>query len=78
MLTLMQLLNTLKEPLERQLLLEWCQLIEEDAEKVYMLNDELFDNHGIDLSETQMDRLVIVCLSGKYKSAFEVVKLENN
>lgn len=77
MLTLMQLLNALKEPLERELLLEWCKLIAEDEENVYMLNDELFDNHGIEMSEVQMERLVLVCQSGKYKSAFEVGKLEN-
>lgn len=78
MLTLMQLLNVIKEPLDRQLLLEWCQLIAEDSEKVYMFNDDLFDNHGIELSEVQMERLVLVCQNGKYKSAFEVAKLENS
>ena len=76
MLTLIQLLKVIKDKESIESLMIWCRLIADDISEADELAETLDNDFGIELSDLQLDRLIQVCQSGKYKSAFELNTLQ--
>jgi len=72
MLTLMQILKVITDEMGRCEVLDWCRLIEQDADEAQLFADFLDNTYNIELSEIQLERLIGVCKSGKFESAFVV------
>ena len=49
----------------------WCELIKQDVTEAYEFNDVLNDN-GVELSESQFNSLIRVIQNGSYKSALRI------
>jgi hypothetical protein len=72
MLTLIQILKRLDNKEAIDSLEQWCMNIAQDETEAFELAEMLDEQLGIELSDIQIDRLISVCQSGTYKSAFKI------
>ena len=72
MLVLLQLLKHFSDKQSKEVILSWCELIQQDINEAYEFQS-IMDDNGIDITDNQLDSIIRICQRGTYKAAFEMV-----